>query len=219
MVDGVKTSKFPRPGRRALLAPVVIAAVALFAAACSSSSSTADDGPHELTGVVRTPPAEVGEVALPVATDPATSLNFRADPGGLLVVYFGYTSCPDICPTTLADLKGAIRQMEAPSSKVDVAVATVDPRRDSATVIEGYVTSFFPDATALRTEDDAALRAVTDAFGATYKVEYPNNAEPRVAHSAYLYAIDENGRVVVAWPFGSTAADMAADLDALLARA
>lgn len=203
---------------RASVVAALSVAAALAVAGCSDATSTAEEGPRELTGVVRTPAAEVGEMSLPVATDPTERFTFRADPGGLLVVYFGYTSCPDICPTTLADLKGAFRHLGAPAEDVDVAVATVDPRRDGATVIDGYVRSFFDDGVALRTEEDDELRAVTDAFGASYTAEYPINAEPRVAHSAYLYVVDDSGKVVVAWPFGSTAEDMAADLEAILAR-
>lgn len=202
--------------------PVVAAAVAATAvvaalvAGCSNETAPARGADAPLSGVVRTPAAQVGDASLPVATDPATSMNFRAEPGHLLVVYFGYTSCPDICPTTLADLKAAMRQLGGSARRIDVAMATIDPRRDTPTVIEGYLQSFIPDATALRTEDDAALRAVTDAFGANYVAEYPVNEEPRVAHSAFLYAVDPSGSVVVAWPFGSSAADMSADMRQLL---
>ena len=141
--------------------------------------------------------------------------------GGLDVqlVYFGYTACPDICPTTLSDLRNALKSIgKTAAGHVRVAMATIDPRRDSSVVLSGYLQSFFGDGVALRTDDDSQLQAAATAFGATYEAKYPNQGEPQVSHSTYLYAVDHTGHVVVAWPFGTTAADMAHDLELLLHR-
>jgi len=204
---------------------MVMAIVVVLAAtvACSNNEATGSDGAsdsttRQLSGVIREPVPDLSALALPEATPEATPFRFVAKSDSLLLVYFGYTACPDICPTTLADLKAAFKKIGAKSDRVSLAMATIDPRRDTAEVITGYLHSFFPSATALRTDDDAALRSVTDAFGASYEANYPTNAEPEVSHSAFLYVLDDRGRLVLQWPFGTTSADIALDLEQLLAQ-
>lgn len=199
---------------------VVVATVSLGSTACAdatSGSGAAETGTRRLSGVVVDPVPDVSALTLPVADLAAAPFPFVAGDGDLLLVYFGYTACPDVCPTTLADLKAALKQLGAASKRVSIAMATIDPRRDTADVISGYLHGFFPTATALRVDDDATLRAVTNAFGASYLTEYPNTGEPRVSHSAYVYVVDDRGHVVLSWPFGTTANDIALDLEQLLA--
>lgn len=210
------------PVRRwpSVLGVVAVAVVAASLVGCSNTSGGGDasggDAPRQLSGVVVDPVPVVSTLSLPRADAAAEPFGFTADEGGVLLVYFGYTACPDVCPTTLADLKAALRQLGSDSERVSIAMATIDPRRDTAEVISGYLRSFFPTATALRTDDDAALRAVTNAFGASYLTEYPTTGEPRVSHSAFLYVVDDQGHVVLAWPFGTTSSDIALDLEQLL---
>lgn len=169
----------------------------------------------ELTGYVRTPVPAVGEVSLPDASAGGADFAMRAESGGILVVYFGYTSCPDVCPTTLAGLRTALADMGAKADKVSVAMVTVDPGRDSADVITGYVQSFIPGAHALRTDDDARLRGAAAAFGADYNVTVSADAY-EVAHTPHLYAVDAAGNLRVTWPFGTEPDAIAADLEILL---
>jgi protein SCO1/2 len=183
--------------------------VALVLAGCGG-----DDA--QLAGSVRTPLPEMGGLALPDASRDGASFAMRASDGGLLVVYFGYTSCPDVCPTTLADLRKAFRELGDDAAQVEVAMATVDPGRDTDEVITNYVQSFIPRAHGLRTENDALLSSVADAFGAVYSVTTAANGDVEVVHSAQVYVIDDQGRLRVTWPFGMTAADMARDLELLL---
>lgn len=197
---------------------------ALLLTGCSSSTkeSVAADGSDrkagELTGVVAKPAPDVSAVTLPTAADPPTSYSFVPAAGHLNIVYFGYTACPDVCPTTLSDIRAAFRKLPKDDvGRLQVVMATIDPRRDTAEVITGYLKSFFADGVALRTDDDAVLRAAATAFGATYEAKYPNQGEPQVEHSAYTYVIDDTGHVVDQWPFGMTSADMTHDLELLLA--
>lgn len=191
---------------------------------CSNNDGSSDvsGASRELSGVVVRPVPEVAALSLPIAdpesiADPeAGSFPFVADKDELLLVYFGYTACPDVCPTTLADLKAAFKKMGDESKRVSVAMATIDPRRDSAEVISGYLQSFVPDGIALRTDNDDDLREVTTAFGASYEATYPTQGEPKVTHSASLYVVDDQGHVVLSWPFGTTASDIALDLEQLL---
>ena len=158
----------------------------LLATACGSDGEGADaTTTSEVTsysGIVVDPPVQVAGVSIPVA-DGSGDHPFVAAPGHLELVYFGYTFCPDVCPTTMSDVRKALAELpEDQAERVDAAVVTVDPARDTAEVLEGYVTNFVEDGTALRTDDDAALRAVTDAFGANYSVTTNEEGEVEVTN-------------------------------------
>ncbi|MFV0309263.1 MAG: SCO family protein [Desertimonas sp.] len=177
-----------------------------------------DDESIELLGVTREPVLDVASTELPAAKD-GTAVTMKAAEDGLMVVYFGYTSCPDICPTTMSDLARAVNDLPADEAeRVAVAFATVDPERDTAEVLEGYLGSFFDDGVALRTDDADALAEAAGAFGVEYDVA-DHDAGDRdydVAHTAVTYVVDDTGRVVVEWPFGFAAQDMTTDLNTLL---
>ena len=96
-------------------------------------------------------------------------------------------------------------------------MATIDPQRDTAEVLDGYVKSFFPTAKALRADDEEQLTKATDALGVSYDTDYSNPEDPKVAHSGYLYAIDQAGDLRVQWAFGTVSKDLAADIELLLA--
>jgi protein SCO1 len=171
---------------------------------------------QELAGFVRQPTPVVADVGLPDVSQDGTTFGFAADPGGLLLVYFGYTSCPDVCPTTLADTRTALARIGDDAERVSFAMATVDPGRDTDEVITGYVQSFLPRAHALRTDDDAALRAAVAPFGADYEVSVGDSGDVEVIHTGALYAVDDQGRLLVTWPFGTSVEDLSNDLELLL---
>jgi protein SCO1/2 len=144
------------------------------------------------------------------------AVEFRAPPGGLQVVYFGFTNCPDVCPTTLADLTIALRKLpDDLADRVETVMVTVDPERDLA-VLPEYVRSFVPDAVAAGTEDDATLRAAAEPFGVTYDVRTLDDGTVEVDHTPFLYAVDDQGELALTWQFGASSDDMAADMRALL---
>ena len=198
---------------------------ALGAAVAVGSGATAC-GDDALNGVVRAEPLEVGAVALPDVT-PATfraggvvdgdgRLVMRAAEGRLLLVYFGFLNCPDVCPTTLADLRAALRRLDpAAADRVDTAFVTVDPDRDTPEALAAYLPAFLPRFHAVRAEADV-LDPALDAFLASAEVTVAADADVEVAHSAVLYAVDASGRVVVEWPFGTSATALAEDLARLL---
>lgn len=167
------------------------------------------------SGMVRTPAPDVSEVVLPDVTN-GGELAFRAEPGGLLIAYWGYTACPDICPTTMADLRKALRGLDDLAESVDVAMVTVDPDRDTPEVLTAYVQTFVPEGVAVRTEDADALAAAAEAFGVTYEVTLQDDGWVDVGHTAFLYAIDDDGRIRLTWPFGTDADNIESDMKALL---
>ena len=192
------------PTRRLLALVVATAAFAALSAGCST---------REFAGFVREPAPDVSALSLPdTSTD--DDLTLRARPGGLLMVYFGYTNCPDYCPTTMSELKIALRRAGEPAA-VNVAMVTVDPDRDGP-ILADYVGSFFPGGHALVTYDDALLAEVAAPFGASYLVSTDDDGSVEVAHSTALYAVDDTGRLVMTWPFGIDIDEMAADIKDLL---
>lgn len=196
---------------------VVAASLALALGVVAALAGCTDDAPREYVGYRQNPAQQVGALALPDASNGGAEADLAADPGQLLVVYFGYTSCPDVCPTTLSGLRQALRDLGDEASRVDLAMVTVDPARDTDEVLTGYVQSFVDDAHALRTSDDSLLRSVADAFGATYSVNAAADGAIEVAHTGAMYVVDPAGTVTLTWPFGVTADDVRGDLAQLLA--
>lgn len=209
--------------RRVVL--VVVALVALVAVACGDNQSdetgdtTGSTGSGKLEGLVRTPPLEVGDLTLPEVQADGSSqpFTFRASPGKLLFVAFGYTNCPDVCPTTLSDIRKAIKALGSQGSKIEVAFATVDPERDTPEVITAYLGSFVDGGHPLRSEDTAEFQAAQDGFGVTSEVVKQADGSVEVAHTARSYIVDDAGRVAVEWAFGTSYKAMAGDLRILLA--
>ncbi len=165
-----------------------------------------------LSGIIRDPAPMVDGNSIPSLTDPGSDITFQAAPGEFQLVFFGYTHCPDVCPTTLADLTVAMRKLpESEAAKVDTVMVTIDPDRD-LDVLADYVQSFLPEGEAGGTDDPARLQAVADAFGVTYAVTPNDDGEVDVTHSGFVYVVDDQGRLVLTWPFGTTSDAMASDL-------
>jgi protein SCO1/2 len=191
--------------------PRALAGLALTLAIASSCGG----GERELVGYTLEPAPRVDAVALPDVSRDGEPFALRAQPAGLLVVYFGYTNCPDVCPTTMSDVRTALRQLEDDADRVDVAMVTIDPDRDAA-VLADYVGSFVEGGHALATDDAGDLRAVADPFGVSYLVDTNSGGEIEVSHSPQLYVVDDAGTLALTWQFGVPADDLADDLAQLL---
>lgn len=191
------------PTRPALL--ILTALVAVLVAACGGSTSGQTDTAPQYSGIVRTPPPIVDSTKLPDVADGGAPTTLRGTgKDGILLVYFGFTRCPDVCPTTLADLRTALKPLSPDLRKrITVAMVTVDPERDTPKMLTHYLRSFFPDGIPLRTTDTATLDKVVKDFAAAYKVTKQANGEVDVVHTAFLYAIGPDGRLLVQWQFGT----------------
>ena len=189
------------------LTGLVIAALVLVA--CGGDA-------RELAGYQRVPVPAVGDLSLPELSSGGDEFSFRADDGELLVLYFGYTNCPDFCLTTLSDLRLATQRLDDDdAARIDVAMVTVDPDRDLP-VLTDYIRSFFDHGHALGTDDPARLARVSAPFGVQYDVGEAADGEIEVAHTTQLYAIDDAGALALTWQFGVSIDDLAADLEQLL---
>ena len=206
--------------RRRAIGLTVVGALALGATACGSSSpKSADRKATTIKGGQQTPPPQVGAFSLPDVSAGGADFPMKAAPGQLLVMYFGYTNCPDICPGTLAGLRLALHKLGTNADRVQVAMATVDPTRDTGDVLTSYLGHFFKkNFHALRTDDTNLLEQVTGAFGVQYEVAVNAKGEEEVGHSALSFAVDDQGRVVDTWPYGFSEKDIASDMRLLLTR-
>jgi protein SCO1/2 len=160
----------------------------------------------------------VAAVHLPDVARGGAEVAMVAPAGELYLVYFGYTSCPDICPTTMSDLRVAIEDLpDDLADRVTVGMVTVDPERDTAEVLAGYLDHFFTDSLALRTDDPAALAEAAAVFGVQWEVDdHEPGAAYSVGHTAVTYVVDDRGTVLVEWPFGLDHDAMTSDLTTLL---
>lgn len=191
---------------------------ALAAIATMAITACGGDDPT-LSGYERTPAPEVGGIVLPNLTDGGSDFAMRANPGELLLVYFGYTNCPDYCPTTMSDVKLARNELDDElDARLDIAMITIDPDRDLE-LLPAYVGGFMADGIALGTADAGLLADAAAPFGAAYSVEEADDGgEPIVGHSTSLYAVDENGTLLLTWPFGVGIEELATDFEILLDR-
>ena len=145
---------------------------------------------------------------------PRTLADFK---GKVTIVFFGYTQCPDACPTTMAELAGILKTMGPDASRVQVVFITVDPSRDSAALLKNYVTNFSPDFLALR-GDEAQTQAVIKNFKLVVEKVPGKTADSyTIDHTAGTYLFDPMGRIRL---FASQSLDptmLTADIQALLA--
>ena len=134
--------------------------------------------------------------------------------GNWNIVYFGYTSCPDVCPTTLAVFKQAWNELGVLKEKARFDFISVDPQRDTPEQLAKYVAFFSPDFIAA-TGSDEELTKLTRALGLMYARTTDANGAVQVDHSGSAVIIDPQGRLVGMFRPPFTAAQIAADLTTL----
>ncbi len=129
--------------------------------------------------------------------DPDGKVRTLADfKGKVVVMFFGYTQCPDICPTTLTEMQQVMTLLGPQSDKVQVLFVTVDPDRDTAAILKQYVPSFDSRFLGLRPADEAALEKITKDFKIYYKkVPGTSPGSYTMDHTAGSYAFDPEGRL------------------------
>ncbi len=179
--------------------PLVLA-VAVLVAACGGTAGAGIASPTTVPAVTP-PPLGVRETAYdPPRAAPALRLtdqdgrpfdlaSLRGEP---VLVYFGYTHCPDVCPTTLADIREALRLVDGP---VGVVFVTIDPARDDAAAMKTYVDYYQAGFVGL-TGSQAEISAAADAWGVSYRrLESDSASGYAMAHSTDTYLVDAEGMV------------------------
>ena len=152
--------------------------------------------------------------APPIAlTDPeAQPLTLASMRGGLVLVFFGYTHCPDVCPATVGILETAMRDF---GPGVRTVFVTVDPERDTPAWLKEYVRYLPAEFTAL-TGSASEIRTTADAWGVRYaRVDTGVAGAYSMSHTADVFVVDAGGRLRARFPFGTTAQAVTATLRAI----
>ena len=184
---------------------VLIAVSAL--AACSSAE------PWRTHNIARLVP----DLAVALADDRGRSVSEQDYRGKVALLFFGYTHCPDVCRTTLADLAQTLRASGGDSGDARVLFVTVDPARDSTEVMHDYVKAFGPQFVGLR-GDAAAIDALARRYRVTYTLGKPDaQGNYEVTHSSAVFVFDRDGRARLLFTPKNAPDAMAQDLRRLLA--
>jgi len=136
-----------------------------------------------------------------------TEQNLKGAP---FLVFFGFTHCPEVCPTTLFELSEILRKLGPDGKRVRVVFITIDPERDTPAALKDYLSSFDPRMLAL-TGDPAEIAAVAKAYRVYYK-KVPLEQDYTIDHTAIVYLMDKEGRFVSPFSLKRTTEAAAADL-------
>lgn len=171
--------------------------------------------PHPYSGTVMQAPTAAPSMDGLVYTD-GSAVDIAAFDGDLLLVYFGYTNCPDVCPTTLSQVASARRMLGDDAERVQVLLISIDPDRDDLATLDQYVTAFDPDFLAA-TGEMADLERVASQYGIFFaEGEAVGEDDYAVDHTATLMGIDTDGHLRIVWPALLEVGRLAADLRELL---
>ncbi len=199
--------------KKLLLAGLLVNLV-LFLSACKP----AQDASHKAaTGFVGTD-ITGADFAKPLAlTDHnGKARTMRDFKGKVVALFFGYTHCPDVCPTTMSDLKQAMKLLGDKADQVQVIFVTVDPQRDTQAVLAQFVPSFNPRFIGLW----GSLQETAETLG-NFKIYYSKvpsqtQGDYTIDHSAGMYVFDKAGKIRLYLDYGQKPADIASDIKKLL---
>jgi len=180
----------------------------LFTAAVSAT----DKAP--LIAGVFSPPRQAPDFSLSGSN--GSELKLRSYRGKVVVLAFGFTSCPDVCPITLATLAQARKKLGAAGTELQVVYITVDPERDDAGRMRTYLAAFDPTFIG-GTGTAERLDAVRQEYGITATRHALGNSY-LYSHSSFTYLIDREGKLRALMPYGHTADDYVHDLRILMAK-
>ena len=203
----------PDTGRGRRRAAVAAATLAVLLAGCSSA---AEGGPASLAGAVHAP-YDVPDTSLVDTEGRPFSLAEDAD-AELTLVFFGYTTCPDICPTVMSTVSSALSRLQpADRARVDVVFVTTDPARDTGPVLRRYLDRFDRDFIGLTGELEHVIAAGEPlAVYVSDGERLPSGGYDLGTHSTQLSGVLPDGTSPILWPQEVSAAQLAADVTALL---
>lgn len=135
--------------------------------------------------------------------------------GKVVVLFFGYTHCPEVCPTTLADLAQVMRQLGPDAARVQVVFVTLDPERDKPAMLAKYVTSFDPSFLGLYGDARATAEAAK-SFGVNYEKQFDKQGSYTLDHTDGIYMLGVRGNPLLISPYGQRAELLVDDIRLLL---
>jgi protein SCO1 len=191
---------------------ILVLGAALGVSACDKASAPSPGASFQ--GIDITGADYAKELSLPDVDGRVRPLaEFR---GKAVVVFFGFTQCPDVCPTTLSELAAVKKELGASGERVQTVFVTIDPERDSAEILKNYVAAFGPDVIALRGTPEQTL-AAAKSFRVFYqKVPGREPGSYSMDHTAGAYVFDPQGKVRLFVRYGQPVSAWVADLKQLL---
>jgi len=170
------------------------------------------------TSFLGTTYAEPYPVAPEIELTHANGTSFRLSEmrGKVVMLFFGYTSCPDVCPTTMAELKQALEKIGDQADQVQVLYVTVDPQRDTPERVQEYVDHFNPSFIGLSGSESELAKVWSDYGVFREIVDGTSAAGYLVNHTARVTMIDQQGNLRVSFPFDTPVENIVHDLKLLL---
>jgi len=135
--------------------------------------------------------------------------------GKYRLVFFGFTRCPVICPTTMIEVTRVMKALGDQAERVQPLFISIDPTNDSVDVVASYVRHFHPSVVGL-TGTEAQIAATAKAFNVTYGGTDGTDASAEIYHSSYLYLMDENGAFLDVFGYGAKAESILQTLQGIL---
>ncbi|MGH8283585.1 MAG: SCO family protein [Gammaproteobacteria bacterium] len=176
---------------------------------CGHQSASQPWGLTNITG-------HMPQLQFTLTRDDGQSVNQDTYRGKLVLLYFGYTHCPDVCPITMADLSTALKQLGPQADQVRILFVSVDPARDTPAVLKSYVSAFSPWIVGL-TGTQAQLTALTKRYRVAYRLGKPDTSgNYAVYHSSAVFIFDKRGQVRLLASYTDKPAVIAHDLARLL---
>jgi protein SCO1 len=160
-------------------------------------------------------PPEGSKVSFALTATDDTAVTEQSYRGKWLVVYFGYTFCPDVCPTTLLEISEALKALGPRAGAVQALFVTVDPKRDTPSVLTEYLKSFDPRLVGL-VGTPAQIAHAAKSFHVFYERQDTDDGGYSYDHSAFIYVVDRDGRFVKAVAGEAGSQQIAATLSALM---
>ena len=170
--------------------------------------------PYSFHGTVINPPLPVTDFSLQTANEEVFRLSEQK--GKIVLLFFGYTSCPDVCPVTLATFKQVNDNLGEDAQKVRFVMITADPDRDTPDKVAEYAARFNPEFIGL-SGDMTALASIWKEWGVfVEKQESDSAAGYLVSHTASVYVLNQSGSLFMTFPYGTTATEIADDIRQIL---
>jgi protein SCO1/2 len=179
------------------------------------SGCTLTNTPSVSTSTIIDPPTVLSDFSLPASTGGEVRLSdLRGQP---VLLYFGYTRCPDYCPMTLSEFRRVREELGDDGERVHFVLISVDPVYDTPEVLATYLQAFGAGFIGLQ-GNDATLRRISKEYGLTYRHGggHQHHGSAGVEHSTASYLIDQNGRLRIVYPYGTAASVYVQDIRALL---
>jgi protein SCO1 len=200
-----------RPHTRRLVAGALAVLLSVILAGCSAPWQEEE---YTYFGGTYDPPVEARPINLTDQNDIPFSLE-QLD-GKITLVYFGYTYCPDFCPTTLLDIQRVQQELGEDAADLEVVFVSVDPARDTAPRLREYMEFFGPDYHAVWGSEEET-RAVARDWNVMYSAAEPDeNGRYLVDHTTSLFAVDRQGNLAVTWAYGTDVENITEDIRHLL---